>query len=269
MTYADDEEMRKRTLALAIAGDPIVFLDNLVGTLDSQVLALTLTSMTISERKLGVSEMIPMPMRALWLASAQNLILSNELLGRTLHVQLETLLENPEHRSDLKYDPILPHVRKERPKLAAAALTVLRGYFSAGCPDQGLVRWGSFEQWSNVVRGALVWAGMEDPIKGRKDLVESGNSETSALERALLAWEALGRPMLVSEVLTEIHMGSFAHAELREALAELCACSADRLTAQVLGYQLRKYRKKNVGGRRFDTKPKGKHGIPWFVARIG
>ena len=269
MPLANEDEMRKRLLALAVAGDPIVLLDNVKGTLDSQVLALTITSQTVQDRRLGISQMVPMPMRALWLVSAQNLVLSNELVRRALHVRLETTLEKPEERSDFKYDPLIPHIRNVRPKLVSAALTVLRGYFAAGSPPQKLPAWGSFEQWSNVVRGALVWAGMKDPLGGREDLTETSDSETSALERALIAWEGLGRPMLISEVLHEIQMGSFAHTELREALAELCDHPADRLTASIIGVQLKKYRRKNVGGRRFDTKPKQKHGVPWFVSRIG
>jgi hypothetical protein len=268
MSNTNEEEMRKRLLALAISGDPIVLLDNVKGTLDSQVLAGTITSMTVQDRRLGANEIVAMPMRALWLVTSNNLVLSNELVGRALHVRLETSLELPENRTGFKYDPLLPYVHKERPRLASAVLTVLRGYFAAGCPDQGLSSWGSFEEWSRIVRGALVWAGMPDPIGGRAELIESGDSEMGVLERTLIEWEKLGKPMLVSDVLAEMHLGAFAHAALKEALAELCECSPDKLTTKGISMQLRKYRKKNVGGRRFDHKPKQGGGTPWFVSRI-
>lgn len=268
MSKTNEEEMRKRLLALAISGDPIILLDNIEGTLDSPVLAGTITSMTIQDRRLGVTEMVPMPMRALWLVTANNLVLSNELVGRALHIRLETSLEHPEYRTGFKYDPLIPYVHKERPRLASAVLTVLRGYFSAGCPDQSLSNWGSFEQWSRIIRGALVWAGMPDPISGRRELVDSGDSEIGVLERVLIEWEKLGKPMLVSDVLSEMHLGAFSHAALREALAELCECAPDKLTTKGISMQLRKYRKKNVGGRRFDHKSKQGGGTPWFVSHI-
>lgn len=268
MAKTNEEEMRKRILSLAVSGDPIVLLDNIEGLLDSQTLAGAITSMVVQDRRLGVTEMVPMPMRALWLVTANNLTLSNELVGRALHVRLETSLENPEHRTDLKYNPLIPHVHKERPKLASAVLTVLRAYFSAGCPDQRLSAWGSFEQWSHIVRGALVWAGMPDPIGGRKELTETGDSETGTLERVLIEWEKLNKPMLVSDLLSEMSVGAFAHAELKAALAELCECAPDKLTTKGVSMQLRKYKRKNVGGRRFDHKPKQGGGTPWFVARI-
>lgn len=267
MSLANEDEMRKRVLALAIAGDPIVILDNATGTLDSQVFAGAITSMTVQDRQLGVSSMVALPMRALWIVTAANLTLSNELVGRALHVRLETLLENPEKRSDFKYPNLLPHVLEQRPALVAAALTILRAYFVAGCPDQGLDSWGSFEEWSRIIRGALVWVGLPDPIGGRVELIESGDSELGTLERVLIEWEKLGKPMLVSDVLSEMQIGAFAHAGLKEALAELCECSPERLTARVVSARLRKYRRRVVGGRRLDQKPKTMHGIPWYVRR--
>lgn len=268
MFQTDEEEMRKRILSLAIAGDPIVLLDNVEGTLDSSVLAGTLTSQTVQDRRLGATEIVPMPMRALWLVTAANLVLSNELVGRALHIRLETSLEHPENRDDFKYSDLIAHVRKERPALVVAVLTILRAFFVVGCPDQKLSSWGSFEQWSRVVRGALVWAGMPDPVSGRTELTETGDSEIGVLERVLIEWEKLGKPMLVSDLLSEMSVGGFAHADLKAALAELCECSPDKLNARLVGSQLRKYRKKNVGGLRFDHKPKQGGGTPWFVSRI-
>jgi putative DNA primase/helicase len=55
-----------------------------------------------------------------------------------------------------------------RAQLVAAGLTVLRGYSAAGRPDMRLPPWGSFEGWSKLVRGALVWAGEADPGETRE-----------------------------------------------------------------------------------------------------
>lgn len=268
LALADEVEMRKRILALAISGDSVVLMDNLEGTLNSSVLAGTITSGFISERKLGVSEMIPMPMRALWLITAKNLTLSTELIRRALHVRLESFMEHPEDRGGFKYYPLLPHVDKVRPTLVVAVLTILRAFFTAGCPDQKLPAWGSFENWSRIIRGSLVWSGMPDPYIGRAELVESGDSEVSTLEKVLVAWEKLGKPTLVSNLLAEMHATAFAHLELKEALAELCECTVERLTARDVGAKLRKHKKQNVGGRMFDHKPKQGGGTPWFVVKV-
>ena len=40
---------------------------------------------------------------------------------------------------------------------------MLRAYHVAGRADQKLPSCGSFEQWSRLVRSAVVWTGMKDP----------------------------------------------------------------------------------------------------------
>jgi len=51
----------------------------------------------------------------------------------------------------------------------AAALTILRAHIVAGSPGaRELSPFGSFEQWSEWVRGALVWLGEADPCRTRK-----------------------------------------------------------------------------------------------------
>src|SRR5207302_4096042 len=54
---AERDEMRKRLLALAIAGTPLVLLDNLTGVLGSDALASALTATEVEDRLLGRSQM--------------------------------------------------------------------------------------------------------------------------------------------------------------------------------------------------------------------
>ncbi len=42
-------------------------------------------------------------------------------------------------------------------------LTILGAYVQAGRPSMNLRHWGSFEGWSDLVRGAVVFAGLPDP----------------------------------------------------------------------------------------------------------
>jgi hypothetical protein len=51
-----DEELRKRLLPLAVAGVPIVLIDNIAGEFGSEAMEMVLTSNTFRDRKLGVSE---------------------------------------------------------------------------------------------------------------------------------------------------------------------------------------------------------------------
>src|SRR5262249_40599676 len=110
---------------------------------------------------------------------------------RTLHIRLESPLENPEDRADFLHGDLLSWVRSERPRLVAAALTILRAYVVAGKPDMKCKVWGSFEGWSRLVAHACVWVGLEDPQSTRAELESTSDSRKAALVSLMSGWARL------------------------------------------------------------------------------
>jgi hypothetical protein len=99
-------------------------------------------------------------------------------------------MEKPEERSGFMHPDLDAWVKQERPRLVIAALTILRAYFVAGRPSQGLTPYGSFQPWSDLVRNAVVWLGEEDPCEGRQDLAAQTDETYEQLATLLTAWEA-------------------------------------------------------------------------------
>lgn len=54
-----------------------------------------------------------------------------------------------------------------------AGLTILKAYHHAGRPEQKIRPFGRFEEWSNLVRSAIVWLELPDPCESRKGIEES------------------------------------------------------------------------------------------------
>jgi hypothetical protein len=54
----------------------------------------------------------------------------------------------------------------------------MRAYFVAGTPKQGSGTFGSFEKWYQIVRGALVWLGLPDPMGNRKEMEENDTAKS-------------------------------------------------------------------------------------------
>src|SRR4029077_8946120 len=103
----------------------------------------------------------------------------------------DSKLENPETREDFRNRDLLRWVRQERPRLLAAALTILTAYCKAGRPDQRLKTWGSFEGWSGLVRQAIVWAGLPDPGETREELTQSSDREAAGLRALIQGWHEM------------------------------------------------------------------------------
>lgn len=164
MTFAyEGDELRKRITALAIAGTPLVLLDNLSGSVGSDAFAAALTCTEWEDRILGATQMVRVPLRTVWIATGNNLGFKRTLGRRVVPIDLDAQMETPEDRTTFTYENLLAHVREHRPRLVTAGLTILRAFHRAGRPGHGEPRMGSFESWDDLIRSAVIWAGAEDP----------------------------------------------------------------------------------------------------------
>lgn len=183
----DEEEERKRLLTIALAGDALTHIDNVVRPLGSGPLNLALTAPTFKDRLLGKQVSCEAPMQVVFFASGNNMTYMGDLARRVVPIDFDPQMERPEERK-FKRTPLLPWVLKERPRLVVAALTILKAYVEAGTPPQGTPPLGSFEAWSDLVRQALIWAGEKDPCLGRFDIEAESNPEFESLSSLLAAW---------------------------------------------------------------------------------
>jgi hypothetical protein len=185
----DDAEDRKRLLTVAMAGDACIHIDNILRPLGSPALDMALTSPSVSDRVLGQNAKVEAPLNMVWFASGNNLQYAGDLARRVVPIPLDPEIEKPEERTNFKHNPLLPWVRAKRPELVVSALTILKAYFEAGCPKQSLTPFGSFQEWSDLVRSCLVWAGEADCCEGRATLSAESDPAYEALATLLECWQ--------------------------------------------------------------------------------
>jgi putative DNA primase/helicase len=157
-----EQEFEKRLGALLLGGDPAIAIDNCEAPLGGELLCSMLTQQTVRLRILGRSEVPELPSNAFVTATGNNLVLVGDLTRRALLCRLDPKHERPELRT-FATNPVQT-AKTNRGRLVTAALTVLRAFHTAGRPRQN-DQLGSFEQWSDWVRGALVWLGQADPVE--------------------------------------------------------------------------------------------------------
>ena len=186
----DDNEELKRLLALALEGTSVCCIDNVTHPLGNQYLDMALTAQTITGRILGQTQTAEAPWHAVLFATGNNLSYRGDMTRRVVPIALDPKMEKPEERSGFRHPNLEAWVQQERPRLVIAALTILRAYFVAGCPSQGLTPYGSFQPWSDLVRNAVVWLGEADPCEGRQDLAAQTDETYEQLATLLTAWEA-------------------------------------------------------------------------------
>jgi hypothetical protein len=182
----DREEAEKRLSSLLMRGDQIIALDNCEAPLEGVLINQTLTQAKVELRILGVSKIVTARCASLLTATGNNLIIKGDLTRRAVIGKLDPEVERPELRQ-YDYDPI-EDAKANRGELVAAALTILRAYHVAGRPDRP-PRLQSFEVWSDLVRGALLWLGAGNPV-ATMDRLRKRNPTLASLSAVLHAWRA-------------------------------------------------------------------------------
>lgn len=177
----DPAEHQKRITSFVRSAALVNVFDNINGAIGDETLDRLITSSTWSDRQLGASEAPPVPVVGTWLATGNNIEPVGDTVRRVLMVRIEVDTERPQEKTGFRIADIEAHVSQHRAELLSAALTILRAYHVAGRPAQPLAAWGSFTTWSVLVRGALVWAGLQDPFLTQQRLAaESGELEHDA-----------------------------------------------------------------------------------------
>jgi putative DNA primase/helicase len=240
---AQVEETEKRLVGAALAGHPIIALDNCNGVLTGDFLAQVTERPLLQLRPLGTSGVLRVTNVFTVFANGNNISVSADLVRRTVLCGLDANMENPETRSFVN-DPIAD-ILADRGAYLAACLTIARAYICAGRPSP-LPRIASFELWSDLVRSAIVWLGWEDPSAG----TETIRAEDPSRNIRSAVFEAWATTLQVEVGYTTAELieaaekydtiaGAFQNLELRVALLDVAkAKNSDRIDGKRLGWWL-------------------------------
>jgi Bifunctional DNA primase/polymerase, N-terminal len=278
----NSEESEKRLGSALLAGQPLITIDNISGTLSGDALCQYIERPRPQVRVLGKSELITVETRGTTLfANGNNLVIVGDLCRRVIRARLDPKMENPELR-EFKTDP-LAMIAANRGAYIRAALVICRAYIAARRPDLAR-RLASFEEWSDTVRSALIWLGEADPVKSMT-AAKAQDPERATFRDLLRVWaDSIGTSMAAKKTLkavvamaldkTTSGTGSYAepilaHPDLNAALQ--AAVNGDRyrpLSALNLGYWLRSRKDTIVGSYCFRHSEEANVGY-WWVDVIG
>jgi hypothetical protein len=183
----DRQELDKRLASELIEAAPILFLDNVNGTmLRSDTLASILTERPARVRPLGRTQMVALNSTAFIALTGNGLSVTEDLARRFIACELDARCEDPEQRKFTS--GLLDEIERHRAELLAAALTIWRwGRQNAADLVHGRPL-GSFEQWSEWCRDPLLALGCRDPID-RIDKIKSDDPYRRQIIELFEAWD--------------------------------------------------------------------------------
>jgi putative DNA primase/helicase len=265
----NEEETEKRLGALLIKGQPLVSIDNVNGALGGDLLCQMITAPTVEVRVLGLSKTISVDNRMTLFANGNNIKLIGDLVRRVVRCSMDANLERPETRK-FKGNPI-DVVLANRGNYIAAALTVVRGFITAGRPGASdLLPFLGFDGWNNNVRGALVWLGQADPADSVKSAREEDPGRVTLVNMVeAIAAQNFDRWMTAGELIKAAEKGNgwnYDRPELRDALIEAVG---DRggISGKSLGRWLDRHAGRVVGDYKIAKKRGAQNQWLWRIVK--
>ena len=237
---ASEEEWRKRITAKLLQGPQFVLIDNVRHGLDSSSLSAALTAPQWEDRVLGYSRIAHIPVRCVWIATANNPSLSLEVARRTIPIRLDAGIERPWQRGGFKHANLRRWAREHRADLLWATLTLCQTWVAAGMPraDGQL---GSYESWDEVIGGILDVADIPGFLGNLGRVYESSDRESTDWAEFCEVWWVEFRGQLVrSEQL-------FGLAARRKLLLEVWTDRTEQGARTSFGKRLAKMRDRVVG----------------------
>jgi 5S rRNA maturation endonuclease (ribonuclease M5) len=155
----DPDEQEKMIGAAADAGVNVLFFDNVQegATIGGAPIDKVLTcDGATGFRVLGLTQLkhLPWPATVVWTANRPRIGGDSD---RRLAVAMFIRPDTPP--ASYKHADLLGHIVRERPRLLAAAFTLIRAWVQHGAPTCDIRRLDSFEHWGQTVAAMIAWAG--------------------------------------------------------------------------------------------------------------
>ena len=243
----DPEELDKKLTAALLTAMPLISLDNINRLLSSDLLAQAAERPMLTLRPLGTSRNVIVPNVSIIGVNGNNLHVVDDLVRRTLRAELDANCEAPELRTFIRRP--LATVRADRGRFLANILTAARAYLLAGSPERPAPL-PSFGQWSDLVRGLLIWTGYADPAESiARSRADDPHKQALAAFLDNFPTELTGYTAaeLIQAATEQRHDGEPVRPNFLAALRAVATDRRGNLSTERLGYWLRSQKGRVAG----------------------
>ena len=266
---ANEEECHKLLISKLIEAPAALCFDNLTtDLLPHKSLCSALTDEHVSGRILGASKTVMVGTRVLFLSSGNNVDPIRDMARRCVTIRLDPGCETPATR-EFRRRPV-DEVKHDRGRYVSLALMVIRAWIVAGRPMRSCRSIASFNDWSDLVRQALLWLGQPDPAESIfTAMAVDPNRET--LERLLNAcWNVFGKtPMMVRDIVDAAsrHSADPNCVELYEVISDI-ADDRGQISRTRLGWWIKRNDGRIVNDLRFVKAPTTRSAVQWQIESV-
>jgi len=286
----NDEENKKMITSALQGGANLLVFDNVSGQIQSHVLDGFLTSEFWTDRILGRSQEVTLPNRTVTILTTNNATVTGDTARRSIAIRLAPVEERPECRV-FRIADLERYVRENRRRLLIPAIRIVQWHVARGRPQQQtyrhrdadgndielpVVKFGSFEEWSALVRQAVIGVGLPDPLATCETIqvADQGRAACRVFLESLAAWNpdwTGSARQLIDVIYKDSATVSGEILGMRDAICELVGdvgCQGGKPTPTALGNCIRRMQGRNFANLRIESMGHAASGTRWRVARV-
>jgi hypothetical protein len=281
------EEIDKEVNAAQRAGRAALVLDNIPaggnGGFNSVAVAQAITAETRQIRILGLSEAPTVECSQLVILNGVNVRIADDLVRRSLVIELDPQMERPEARA-FKRPTLIQDAQRDRVEILKSAFTIIAAYQRNGerVEVQSIA---GFDYWCQTVGAALKWLGEPDLATSQEKLKEDDPASQHLHTLADACRVLFGNQSFTAAHLNgEANPESFidergtkeeqqarkdARADLEHLFEEIATDPRGRVTSKQLGYFLRRNKGRVVGNCQLEMAARGHNNTSrWQFRRL-
>jgi hypothetical protein len=184
----DPDEWRKRITSSLRQGKAAILIDNVVRPLDSGHLAAALTASIWTDRVLGLSDNVALPVRCVWLTTGNNPVCSTEIARRSIRIRLDPKVDRPWLREGFKHPSLREWATEYRGQLIWAALTLIQSWIADDRPQAKVRLLGTFEEWARILGSILAHADIPGFLANLDEFYEQADAEGTIWREFVATW---------------------------------------------------------------------------------
>lgn len=263
----DEKERQKKITSMLAAGAQIAFFDNVTGMLISPSIDIAVTSMEWTDRILGGSVEITVPVTCVWVVTGNNLESSPDTARRILPCRLVRDADVPADFSNFTHADAEQYTLDNRATLVACAVALVENWIGEGKP-RASKRMGSFESYCDVVGGILEAAGYKGWLANIEEFRANANPEAAEWTEFIRRWAGDKNASEGTKTYTSAKLADFTSA--KEGRVELFAwmgakSGTERGKATALGRAMARKKDAVIAGYKIESKSENGASVYWLT----
>jgi len=181
-----EKEWKDMITSELLSGAPAVLIDNIEKPLRSAALAVAWTEPFWKDRLFHKQVMARIPINCVWITTANNMLMHEDLMTRSIRIRLEPDTPHPENRTGLK--DLDEWCRENRPNLVWAVHILVKWWLQQGRPAPVGLQSTRHANWCRVMGGILYSAGYTEFLKNQGDFQRTAAQGADAAGAFCLLW---------------------------------------------------------------------------------